>query len=119
MRDCDDDGIWEAEQKNERMLTNGPWQPNPDDALEYWLASLEELENEMTDRQTRNLVEDYLHNRKFVTWDGIKVAQAIRSHWGIKVDWHVCSQILDEMTGREQAEITGGRRDGMMEYRIK
>jgi len=73
----------------------------------------------MTDRQTRNLVEDYLHNRKFVTWDGIQVSRAIKSHWGVSIDWHICAQVLDEMARYEVAEVTGRGRSGMMEYTIK
>lgn len=43
-----------AEAYNEHVLAHGHWQPDPDDAREYWLAGLEEEEQARREEQKGN-----------------------------------------------------------------
>jgi len=51
------------------------------------------------------LVRDFLGMKIGMVFDGIKAQRAMTDEWGITIDWHVFTNVMDEMTRYSLAEV--------------
>lgn len=72
-----------------------------------------------TELNTRVLCKDFIRMWKSSILDGISASMRMQDHWGIRLDWHEFSNVLDEMNRRGEVELVGHNRDGMTQYRVK
>lgn len=70
-------------------------------------------------KRTKSLIRDYilLHFAGLRT-DAIEVSRAMSNGWGLSIDWHPISDILDSMTRENLASYDGTSYDRMTAYYI-
>ena len=72
-----------------------------------------------TRRQAYELIEKLIQSRKGSVYNANTAAQMLFGLWGISVDWHVCSDILDHMRGWNGATIVEpNNKSGLTTYII-
>ena len=67
----------------------------------------------------QQLVRDFLGMKKGMVFDGVKAQRAMKDEWGINIDWHMFTNIMDDMTRygmAEMVEINNGRTSFMISY---
>jgi hypothetical protein len=52
----------------------------------------------MVTKQKVDLIRTLLETRKGSVYDGIQAMRYFNERWGISEDWHLYSEIMDEMT---------------------
>jgi hypothetical protein len=62
------------------------------------------------------MIEDFVNMQRGQTFDAFKLAQAIKKRWGVKIDWHETSAVLDHLSRTDQAVIV--KRGYVYIYRI-
>ena len=62
------------------------------------------------------LARDHAIARSNATWDAIELSQSIKKHWGLRIDWHVCSRALDNLRHCGVFKVVSHNRDGMNRY---
>lgn len=75
--------------------------------------------NKMTETQKYDFVRFVLPHLPLNEFSGIKCAIAVRESWGIDIDYHVYSDVLDNMLTIGQVQVIGHNADGMTLYCIK
>lgn len=74
--------------------------------------------NKMTNQQKYDFVRFVLPHLPLREFSGMKCAIAVRESWGIDIDYHVYSEVLDMMHTYGQMDILGHTADGMTIYAI-
>lgn len=74
--------------------------------------------NKMTTKQKYDFVRFVLPHLPLIEFTGIKCAIAVRESWGIDIDYHVYSEVLDIMHSLGQVQIIGHNSDGMTIYTL-
>jgi hypothetical protein len=59
----------------------------------------------LTKEQKRNLVLDYLRLNNGAYLNAIGAAMGIQKHWGIHIDWHEFSTMLDTLKQNKKATL--------------
>jgi len=73
-----------------------------------------------TKRQGESLISSLLEDRKYVILTAVSAKQLLRDVWGLDVDWHMCSNVLDEMVRYGKAEIVNDNNSsGLTAYMMK
>lgn len=75
--------------------------------------------NKMTPQQKYDFVRFILPRLPLREFSGMKCAIAVRESWGIDIDYHVYSEVLDVLHSLGHAEIIGHNADGMTLYTVK
>ena len=75
--------------------------------------------NKMTEKQRYDFVRFIVPHLPLHEFSGMKCAVAVRESWGIDIDYHVYSEVLDIMHTIGQADVIGHNSDGMTIYTIK
>lgn len=70
-------------------------------------------------RQADMLIHNLLQNCRGSEMDAHKASIKFRTDYGLIIDWHEYSAMLDYMHQIDEAEVTGHNRDGMTQYYIK
>ena len=59
----------------------------------------------LSKEQKRNLVLDYLRINNGAYLNAMGAAMGIQKHWGIHIDWHEFSTVLDDLRKNEKATL--------------
>lgn len=73
----------------------------------------------MTQKQQYDFVRFIVPHLPLCEFSGVKCSVAVNESWGIYIDYHVYSEVLDYMHTIGQAEVIGHNADGMTIYTIK
>lgn len=76
------------------------------------------MTNKMTQQQKYDFVRFVVPHLPLREFSGHKCAVAVYESWGIDIDYHVYSEVLDIMVQIGQMEIIGHNADGMTIYTI-
>ena len=71
-----------------------------------------ETQTQESEMKKYNIVRDFLEMKKGMVFDGIKARNAMKDEWGIDIDWHIFTEVMDEMTrfgGAIVVEVKNGR----------
>ena len=52
----------------------------------------------MTMIKQRQVARDFLEMKKGLIFDGITARRRMFDEWGINIDWHIFTEVMDEMT---------------------
>ena len=72
---------------------------------------------QMNAKQRHALIVDLLRTRKLEVMDAIQASRWLNERYGLRVDWHDCSEALDFLHRTGDAILA--RPGGMVVYRIK
>jgi len=62
------------------------------------------------------LARDHAVVKSNATWDAIQLSQSIKKHWGLRIDWHVCSDALEDLVRHGVMKNIGSSFDRMTLY---
>ena len=66
----------------------------------------------------RQVARDFLQMKKGMVFDGITARRRMFDEWGISMDWHIFTEVMDEMTRQNLAtviKVDNGRTSFMIE----
>ena len=70
-------------------------------------------------RQAERMIKDFVEDRKGQLVTGRTIARQINDLWGVVIDWHDASAVLDHMHSCESVEVHHVDADGMTNYLVK
>lgn len=73
----------------------------------------------MTEKQKYDFVRFIVPRLPLREFSGVKCSVCVRESWGIDIDYHVYSEVLDLMHTNGQVDVIGHNSDGMTIYSMK